>query len=47
MNLLQQQKTGYKYVYAGLTWEQYWASEGVYNACKHQLPMQQQTDMVN
>ena len=23
---------GYKYVYAGLTWEQYWASEGVYNA---------------
>ncbi len=25
-------ETGYKYVYAGLTWEQYWASEGVYNA---------------
>ena len=24
--------TGYKYVYAGLTWAQYWASEGVYNA---------------
>lgn len=23
---------GYKYVYAGLTWTQYWASEGVYNA---------------
>ena len=23
---------GYKYVYAGLTWEQFWASEGVYNA---------------
>lgn len=23
---------GYKYVYAGLTWAQYWASEGVYNA---------------
>ena len=23
---------GYKYVYAGLTWEQYWASEGVYEA---------------
>lgn len=23
---------GYKYVYAGLTWEQYWASEEVYNA---------------
>ena len=22
----------YKYVYAGLTWEQYWASEGVYEA---------------
>ena len=22
---------GYKYVYAGLTWTQYWASEGVYN----------------
>ena len=25
-------ETGYKYVYAGLTWAQYWASEGVYNA---------------
>ena len=25
-------ETGYKYVYAGLTWTQYWASEGVYNA---------------
>ena len=25
-------ETGYKYVYAGLTWVQYWASEGVYNA---------------
>ena len=24
-------ETGYKYVYAGLTWAQYWASEGVYN----------------
>lgn len=23
---------GYKYVYAGLTWEQYWAAEGVYAA---------------
>lgn len=23
---------GYKYVYAGLTWTQYWASESVYNA---------------
>lgn len=23
---------GYKYVYASLTWDQYWASEGVYNA---------------
>ena len=22
----------YKYVYAGLSWEQFWASEGVYNA---------------
>lgn len=25
-------ETGYKYVYAGLTWAQYWASEEVYNA---------------
>ena len=25
-------RQGYKYVYAGLTWAQYWASEGVYNA---------------
>ena len=25
-------ETDYKYVYAGLTWAQYWASEGVYNA---------------
>ena len=25
-------ETGYKYVYAGLTWAQYWVSEGVYNA---------------
>lgn len=25
-------ETGYKYVYAGLTWARYWASEGVYNA---------------
>ena len=25
-------ETGYKYVYAGLTWAQHWASEGVYNA---------------
>ena len=25
-------ETGYKYAYAGLTWAQYWASEGVYNA---------------
>ena len=25
-------ETGYKYVYAGLTWAQYWASERVYNA---------------
>lgn len=24
--------TGYHYVYAGLTWAEYWASEGVYNA---------------
>lgn len=24
--------TGYHYVYAGLTWADYWASEGVYNA---------------
>lgn len=27
---------GYKYVYAGLTWEQYWASESVYNATNTQ-----------
>ena len=25
-------KESYKYVYAGLSWEQFWASEGVYNA---------------
>ncbi len=25
-------KVEYKYVYAGLTWEQYWAAEGVYEA---------------
>ena len=27
-----QDSSEYKYVYAGLTWEQYWASEGVYEA---------------
>ena len=27
---------GKKYVYAGLTWAQYWASEGVYNATNTQ-----------
>lgn len=27
---------GYKYVYAGLTWAQYWASEGVYNSTNTQ-----------
>ena len=32
MNLQPTAEEGYKYVYAGLTWEQYWASEGVYNA---------------
>lgn len=39
-------ETGYKYVYAGLTWAQYWASEGVYNAA-NTAPMQQKTAMMN
>lgn len=37
-------ETGYKYVYAGLTWAQYWASEGVYNAATGLLSVKLNAD---
>lgn len=36
----------YKYVYAGLTWAEYWKSEGVYNATIL-LPLLTQTHVAN
>ena len=39
-------ETGYKYVYAGLTWAQYWHLRE-FTMLQTQLPMEQKTAMMN